>query len=275
MADHDSGHRPVFICHLIPYTKSIHEASNRQVRKLPSIERSGLSKVSINGIVVQSENRLNARNKERNIWLDDSTGIIRVLLSSRLCKRPDITQLVLSASVSIFGRVEWLANGEALIQCGGFHVDYDPVREIYHWLKVMEANKVEESSSDESQQPSSGSSGRPIVSRFQSLLSQPSPTAPQNPSNSNNDNFLDDFDSQTFNWSPDHPFASSTPIQHRFQQIANDNGNNSIHEGSPLRYPVQRTTSAEEDDDFGFDDDSALNDFDLSAFEQKELQPRK
>ena len=155
-----------------------------------------------------------------------------------------------------------------------FHVDYDPVREIHHWLKAMQANKLEELPISEAPALSSGSSGPPLASRFQTLLSQPSPNTSPIRAKSNNDNFLDDFDSQSFNWSPDHPFASSTPIQQRFQRVTLDNGDNSL-EGSPLRYPVQKASIADEnDDDFGFDDDSIFKEFDLSALEQN-LQSRK
>ena len=57
--------------------------------------------------------------KSNVVHKDDSTGVIRVVLSPRLCSRPDITQLVLSASVSVFGTVEWSDSQGAFIQCGG------------------------------------------------------------------------------------------------------------------------------------------------------------
>ena len=51
--------------------------------------------------------------------LDDSTGVIRVLLSPRLCRRPDISQLTLSSSVSVYGTINWTKKDEAYILCGG------------------------------------------------------------------------------------------------------------------------------------------------------------
>ncbi|KAI9490178.1 hypothetical protein BDB00DRAFT_566988 [Zychaea mexicana] len=241
---------------------------------------------------------MNDQPRSKNVWLDDSTGIIRVVLSPRLCRRPDITQFTFSSSVSVFGAIEWTSSGEAFVRCGGFHVDHDPIREIYHWIKVMQVNKLDmrmpADDNHDGLAKSSSSSNHVLSEKFQTLFSQPSPTSPGPVSpliknhdsyHSNSSSFLDNFDSQEFNWSPDHPFASSTPIS-RLPHLANgDRGDENTHEGSPLRYPVQRVTLAEkqdmadddddDDEEFGFDDDSALDNFDMSAFEEKALDSRK
>ncbi|KAI9266610.1 hypothetical protein BDA99DRAFT_536031 [Phascolomyces articulosus] len=255
---------------------------------------------SIHGIVVQEQKQANRKYNGRSMWLDDSTGVIQVFLSPRLCCRPDISQLTLSSSVSVFGTVDWTKKGDIYILCGGFHVDHDPIREIYHWIRVMQANKLDiqkvvdnnKSSLPKSSSSSTAFNRTSLSNRFQSLMSQPSPPGSQQNlspiskqhqenDNSNNGNFLDDFDSQAFTWSPDHPFASSTPISRLPPQVNNDNGDkNSLHEESPLRYPIQRTIITDEeeqgiydddDDEFGFDDDSALDNIDFSALEQKAL----
>ena len=168
----------------------------------------------------------------------------------------------------------------------------------------MQANKLEDiqASRDSDkcgvQRNPVSTSNNAVNNRFQSLMSQPSPTisqtvspiSKQHDNDSNNattvNNFLDDFDSQAFTWSPDHPFASSTPIS-RLPQLANDNiGDNSLHEGSPLRYPIQTSILTEDEDgtvdndyddndEFGFDDDSALDNIDLGELEQNALESRK
>ncbi|KAI7859089.1 hypothetical protein BDC45DRAFT_496842 [Circinella umbellata] len=300
MVDADQGHIPVFICHIKPRRTTEHKLSQKE----SSSHLCTLKKVSIHGIVIQQQTETNIKHNGRSMWLDDSTGVIRVLLSPRLCRRPDSNGLTLSSSVSVFGTINWTKKNEAYILCGGFHVDYDPTREIYHWIRVMQTNKLEDiqmpedrDKSDDRQKLNSISNNA-FGNRFQSLMSQPSPTvsqtispiSKQHDNNTNNNdnnnttpsnNFLDDFDSQAFTWSPDHPFASSTPIS-RLPQLANDNnGDDSLHEGSPLRYPVQRSVVAEEEDgntdtdEFGFDDDFALDNIDLGELERNALESRK
>lgn len=52
--------------------------------------------------------------------LDDSTDTICVVLTPRLCKRPDAKQLRMAVSVTLFGTVDRLSLEKLLVvRCGG------------------------------------------------------------------------------------------------------------------------------------------------------------
>lgn len=149
--------------------------------------------------------------------------------------------------------------------------------EVYHKIKVVQGHR--RLLQQERKKPSSSSAKKPpMLGSNETLLSQPSPIrkpterlytdSPIRPRYSTQD---DDADA-IWNWSPDHPLASSTPI-HR-SLINSDAGS---QHGSPLRFPVTRQQPLEtmDSDDIGFDGDSAFDHIDFDAMEMDAIETLK
>lgn len=182
--------------------------------------------------------------------LDDGTSIIKVIIPKSVLKRVDSDYLLPSYNVTLFGKV--LCVDEAhVVHCGGFKIEDNDASELYHWLRVMQERP---SNPDQEMM-------------FHTLSSLPSPNRLLR------DNFLqspirDDSNSNKFSWSPDHAFATSTPIR-------------AVQE-SPLKQRSDRVIIAkireqvkeeeEEEDEFGDDFGSSI---DLIALENDALQNNK
>lgn len=157
----------------------------------------------------------------------------------------DADLLVVPNNVTVFGKVDFL-NNEHVITCSGFRIEDNEAVEIYHWLRVLqERPKTKITKQDKNM--------------FYSLSSLPSPTRLLN------DNFLGspirDSQNAGYLWSPDHSFATSTPIRAvQESQVS-----------SPLRQRSQKLIPVEVNDD---DDDDEFDDFgsiDLIALENNAL----
>jgi hypothetical protein len=160
----------------------------------------------------------------------------------------------LAAAVTVFGKIELYPDtNEVVIRCGGFKVEEDCTAEIYHWLKAIQ------------ERPKDIAQKQP-PNMFYSLSSFPSPNRLLN------EEFLQspirDINAQNagYLWSPDHTFATSTPIR------AVQESNTQAVTPSPLRQTnlnkVQETIEDEDEDD-EFD---SFGDIDLAAFEADALQ---
>lgn len=157
-------------------------------------------------------------------------------------KRPDADLLLVSNNVTVFGKVN-LVDKEHVITCNGFRIEDNEAIEIYHWLRVLqERPKTRITKHDKNM--------------FSSLSSLPSPTRLLK------ENFLGspirDFQNTGYLWSPDHSFATSTPI--RAVQEA--------QVSSPLRHRSQKLVPIEDDFDDEFDDFGSI---DLIALENNAI----
>ncbi|KAI8879998.1 hypothetical protein K501DRAFT_287101 [Backusella circina FSU 941] len=190
-------------------------------------------RVRLNGILVSQ------CNEKMNIWLDDGTDTIRVILSPRLLARMDAPKLINSASVTVFGLVKHLNNKEFVVQCGGFHVENDISNELYYNIKVLSSQPlsapplvpVNENSSNRNSSGNDKGSAKHTqkpAALFHSLSSQPSPP-PKHPLELNltTPEKKNPLSKQTtpistplhFVWSPEQPRATSTPLNREFVSI--------------------------------------------------------
>ncbi|CEP20137.1 hypothetical protein [Parasitella parasitica] len=164
------------------------------------------TRLRLNGIIVVAQKFSLSSNERNYIWLDDGTGVIRVLLSSTLVSRKDSFLIEKGASITVFGAVAQCLDGdnnnsEIVLHCNGFKVEEDGggTSEMYHWLKAM------------AERP--GNLSATQANMFYSISSFPSPARLLN------DNFLASplrnfNDTNTgYLWSPDHVFATSTPLK--------------------------------------------------------------
>ncbi|KAI8643090.1 hypothetical protein BD408DRAFT_415566 [Parasitella parasitica] len=158
-------------------------------------------KARLNGIIVVAQRPL-LLNEVNHIWLDDGTGVIKVILSLPLVSRKDSFLIEKGASITVFGAVQCLDDSnEIVLHCNGFKVEEDGggVSEIHHWLKAI------------AERPNNLSATQ--ANMFYSISSFPSPTRLLN------DSFmaspLRDFNAANtgYLWSPDHAFATSTPLR--------------------------------------------------------------
>lgn len=104
--------------------------------------------------------------------------------------------------MTVFGTIiKQASSSELTIECTGFRIEESDAAEMYHWLKVIQDRPKSISRIEEDQM-------------FHSLSSFPSPNRLLK------DNFLEspirDINATKnpgFSWSPDHAFATSTPIR--------------------------------------------------------------
>jgi hypothetical protein len=193
-----------------------------------------------------------------------------------MLKRQDSESLVVSNNVTVFGKVQYISNEHVLL-CGGFRVEDSDITEMYHWLRVIQERPQEKKSSNKPDQP-----------MFYTLSSYPSPRRLLN------DSFLKEspirsdelINSQNagFLWSPDHTFATSTPI--RAVTVLQESQSSSHNGKSPLRQRSDRVIipppitpaiiaqQQKEADEFDDDGDGLFDDFgsgDLLALENNAL----
>jgi hypothetical protein len=195
--------------------------------------------------------------------IDDGTSIIRAVLSGTIMTRKDSYMIDLAAAITVFGKIElYPGTDEITIRCGGFKVEEDCTAEIYHWLKAI-------------QERPKGSIQEQPPNMFYSLSSAPSPNrllnseflqSPIRDINPQNAGYL---------WSPDHTFATSTPIRAvQESQVASTS--------SPLRQTnfIAPTTEAVmqdnlednlEDDELDDDEFDSFGGIDLAALEADAL----
>ncbi|KAI9317275.1 hypothetical protein BX666DRAFT_1944045 [Dichotomocladium elegans] len=244
----------------------------------------------INGIIIIAKDKNDNGQITRRLWLDDTTATICVLLSPRVCRRREAKDLKIGTSIFVFGSV-LNEGGMPIVQCGGFHIIDDPLMEIHHSLKVMQANPIAPASttiasSSSPETPAEHLREQDIapnqpqmvfMGQHQTLLSQPSPNrgpihhlAVQR-SSSNDDFFDNDIDEEDghWNWSPDHAFASSTPLSRLQQQsILESSQPAQSARGSPLRSEIYKNSGIKNEpveldaSNFGFDDSFDADDLD-------------
>ncbi|KAI7874596.1 hypothetical protein K492DRAFT_240759 [Lichtheimia hyalospora FSU 10163] len=216
--------------------------------------------------------KCNDKTGERRIW---------VVMSPRLCRRPDAKQLRLAVSVTLFGTVDRLSLEKlVVVRCGGalaVNGEDDattlmPPLTIDNHRTTTCGPPLRDNETEHPHHPFS----KQFQGQHQSLLSQPSPNRGptvhlfQSQLSITDDDLFNDFgESDQWNWSPDHAVASSTPITRVQQNVK------TTDKGSPLRariYPVDGKQNNEEFDSFGFD--SSLDAADLDALEKDAIQIR-
>lgn len=184
-------------------------------------------------------------------YKDDGTSVIRVILPSSIMSRKDTFLIEKGASITVFGNVEKLNNNEIILQCNGFKVDEDGggVGEIHHWLKAI---------ADRPQ-------NIPIqTNMFYSISSAPSPNRLLN------ENFmaspLRDFSTENtgYLWSPDHAFATSTPLRAIIKEESGDQ-----EEGTHVDVILEEDEDEDDFDSFGEIDLVALE---ANAIHQQQQQ---
>ncbi|KAF7730568.1 hypothetical protein EC973_001949 [Apophysomyces ossiformis] len=127
--------------------------------------------------------------------------------------------------------------------------------EIYHCLKAIQSCSGE-------------ANAKPQRSRlpgiFRSISSQVSPTPDPTAIARFNLESIEDGDS--WDWSPDHPFATSTPIQAVRQSPLRTSFRSQSHRRSHM--------ADNQDDSIGFGEDSLLDAIDLDAIEEAAMQAK-
>ncbi|GAN02125.1 hypothetical protein MAM1_0017c01565 [Mucor ambiguus] len=231
-------------CHHILFIKDVKESAFIHNRSCYKTRNTNLSYrfARLNGVIVVTQKSSLSNRNEDYIWLDDGTDVIRVVLPQAILSRKNVYLVEKGASVTVFGSVQTLDGDEIILRCNGFKVDEDggALSEIYHWLKAVE------------NRPRNVSSQRNM---FYSVSSAPSPNRLLK------ENFmvspLRDFtaDNTKYLWSPDHVFATSTPLR-------------LIRENETV------AVAAIDDNDEDFDDefDTFGDDIDLAAVEAAALQ---
>lgn len=194
------------------------------------------------------------------ILIDDGTSVLRVIIPNRLLKRADAEYLIPPYNVTLFGKVD-LINNKQVIQCGGFQVEDNDASEMYHWIRAMQ------------ERPDVNSTPKEM---FHTLSSLPSPKRLLR------DNFLEspikENNSKGFAWSPDHAFATSTPI--RAVQVSPLRQRSDKFSSPMAKSTIRREDSDEFDDefsDFGFsvDFDALENEALLMSATQNSNNKRK
>ncbi|CAO0792058.1 unnamed protein product [Mucor circinelloides] len=228
-------------CHHILFIKDVKESTFVRDRNCHKTKDTNLSYrfARLNGIIVVAQKSSLSNRSEDHIWLDDGTDTIRVVLPQSILSRKNAYLIEKGASLTVFGSVQAFDDDETILHCTGFRIDEDggALNEIYHWLKAV------------TDRPSNVSSQRNM---FYSISSAPSPNRLLR------ENFmvspLRDFTAENtkYLWSPDHVFATSTPLK-------------------PLTRQVETAAVAEDDDD---DDefDTFGDDIDLAAFEADAIE---
>lgn len=150
--------------------------------------------------------------------------------------------MVVSNNVTVFGKVD-LVNDEHVIICDGLRMETNEAIEIYHWLRVLQERPKKTLAEQDK-------------NMFCTLSSLPSPTRLLK------DNFLGSpirgSQNTGYLWSPDHSFATSTPIRAVQESQA----------ASPLRQRPLKLVPVQEDEDDEFDDFGSI---DLIALENNAL----
>ncbi|KAI8367996.1 hypothetical protein EDC96DRAFT_506008 [Choanephora cucurbitarum] len=188
--------------------------------------------------------------------IDDGTSVIRVMFSQEMLKRADRYTIDIATCISVFGIVQLYETKEVAIRCGGFKVEEDCLSEIIFWTRALQ------------DRPKHNKCSQPEArNMFYSLSSLPSPKRLMTPHfmesplrktpNSQNAN--------TYIWSPDHMFATSTPM--RAVQDLSQRRSQLAASGAPTQL---RSKQQHSDDDDDFDDEfSSFGDVDLLAIEQQ------
>ncbi|KAI8082805.1 uncharacterized protein BX664DRAFT_339103 [Halteromyces radiatus] len=257
-------------------------------------------KVKLNGVVVSHRylDSTKVGSQTRCILcLDDGTDVIQVHLSKRLCKRVDAKDLTEAVSLTIIGDPQ-LYNDTIIIVCKGYRIELDPLAELCHWLEVINIHRNSNNTDIKRRNSSCTSTQlyylqygegkrqkqRTVSNLFLSLSSQPSPIrgstdslylSPSQQNDVTNNNQID-RDVLQWHWSPDHIIATSTPIKQTFSSSPNR------YIASPLHttQTASRLSSAlqpqqdEENDSFGFIDDTEFDAMDLDDLEKKALEGR-
>lgn len=161
--------------------------------------------------------------------------------------RKDTFLIEKGASITVFGNVKKLNNNEIILQCNGFKVDEDGsgVGEIHHWLKAI-ADRPRNIPTQ--------------TNMFYSISSVPSPNRLLN------ENFmaspLRDFNAENtgYLWSPDHTFATSTPLRAIIKEESGDQ-----EEGIHVDVILE-----EDEDDF-----DSFGEIDLVALEANAIQQQQ
>lgn len=176
--------------------------------------------------------------------LDDGTSVIVAIISNLILNRRNGYSIELGTNITVFGDIIY-QNNENMLQCGGFKIEEDCTLEIYHWLKVLQDRPTRDDA--------------PATNMFYSLSSYPSPNRLLDA------NFMqspvEDIDARnaTYLWSPNHKFATSTPIRlHQQHPITN----------SPLRAMTEERVNNDDDE---FDDDDEFGDIDFSLIESNAM----
>ncbi|KAI8977891.1 hypothetical protein BDB01DRAFT_288573 [Pilobolus umbonatus] len=133
---------------------------------------------------------------------------------------------------------------EVILRCGGYSIG-NIQSELYHALRAIEENPLFHKKDE-----MSASKSTVNQQAFHSLSSLPSPKRPVPP------NFMQSpmSDQSRFLWSPDHHFATSTPIRAVTRSI--------------MTNPPPKMALAEVDE---FDEFDEFDDIDVDAFEEQAM----
>ncbi|KAK4514075.1 uncharacterized protein ATC70_006083 [Mucor velutinosus] len=234
-------------CHHILFIKDVKESAFIHNRNCYKTRNTNLSYrfARLNGVIIVTQKSSLSNRSEDSIWLDDGTDVIRVELPQTVLLRKNAYLIEKGASLTVFGSVQTLDGDEIILHCNGFQVDEDggALSEIYHWLKAV------------ADRPRNVSSQRNM---FYSVSSAPSPNRLLK------EDFmvspLRDFttDNSKYLWSPDHVFATSTPLK-----LMQEN-----EPGAMAAINEDEDEDEDEDDEF----DTFGEDIDLAAVEAAALQ---
>ncbi|KAL9551181.1 hypothetical protein MBANPS3_004383 [Mucor bainieri] len=239
-------------CHHILFVKDVKESAFIHNRDCYKTKHTNLSYRFARSLFLHNQKAISIAQKsslsnrsEDYIWLDDGTDVIQVVLPRAISSRKNAHLIEKGASLTVFGSVQTSDDDEIILHCDGFKVDEDggALSEIHHWLKAME------------DRPCNVSSQRNM---FYTLSSAPSPNRLLK------DNFmmspLREFtsDNTKYLWSPDHVFATSTPLK-----LVREN-----------EAAVEVVIDDPDDEDFE-EFDTFGDDIDLAALEADALQRHK
>ena len=176
--------------------------------------------------------------------------MIKVIIPKPLLKRNNAEYLIESYNVTLFGKVQH--DKENVLICGGFFIEDNDAAELHHWIRALQ------------DRPADTLNSAPLITKskyqFHTLSSLPSPNR------ITREKFLAspirEENNQKFAWSPDHAFATSTPMR-------------AVQE-SPLRFRTMRLSTItttkieeEEEDEFGDDEFGDFGSMDLINLENQ------
>ncbi|KAG2205402.1 hypothetical protein INT47_007187, partial [Mucor saturninus] len=217
-------------CHHLLFNQDVTTATYDPQKDCFSTKTTQLSfrRAKLNGIIVVQKTVLS----NYCIWLG------KVILPKYVLKREDADLLVVPNNVTVFGKVE-LVDKEHVLTADGFRIETNEAVEMYHWLRVLqERPKTTLAKGDKNM--------------FCTLSSLPSPTRLLK------DNFLGSpirgSQNTGYLWSPDHSFATSTPIR----AVQESQAASPLRQRSIKLIPVQEDDDDDEFDDFGSIDLIAL-----------------
>ncbi|KAI8376979.1 hypothetical protein BD560DRAFT_367368 [Blakeslea trispora] len=198
-------------CHHFLFIKDVIDSTYNSSKDCFKTSQTHLTyrKARLNGLVVAQEALVN----EHHFWLDDGTSVIRVMFSQEMLKRTNGYPIEIASCLSVFGVVQLYKDKEVVIRCGGFRLEEDGLSEIVFWVKTLQDRpRHEKSSQTETKNMFYSLSSLPSPKRLMTPHFMESPLR-KTPSSQN---------ANTYIWSPDHMFATSTPMRVSQQQSDDD-----------------------------------------------------